>query len=147
MHKYPFIIYPIIVRGYKMWSKVWSPWGIWKYDFFHYISNTSCALKWNETCLILKFRKPKKPMGMKEQQHGFKPTNSLELQNAKAFVRKRLISTNWSNWKKDLRLHITMFSISDGNLSMLGLYRGLSNMKIQCTINPKKVYSKNIHKF
>ena len=29
------------------------------------------------------------------------------------------------------------FSISDGNLSLLGLYKGLSNMKLQCTINQK----------
>ena len=44
----------------------------------------------------------------------------------------------WSNWKKDLKFSGTMFSNSDENLHVMGLYRGHSKMKCASTaLTPK----------
>lgn len=46
-----------------------------------------------EQKLIFKFRKPKRIMGLKEHQEGFKLSNYLEWWSSVAAVRKRLLST------------------------------------------------------
>ena len=68
----------------------------------------------NEMTPILKFGKPKKLMGLKVHLDSSNLINSLEWQSAVAF----LMSTWWSNWKKDLRLLGTTISYSEGNLTV-----------------------------
>ena len=84
-----------------------------KHDYF-----SVPYIKWNEMKLILKSGKPKRLMELKVLWQ-FMLANSLKWQSAVAFVRKRLTSTSWSNWKNDLR-HLGMtFSNNDGNLSLI----------------------------
>ena len=83
----------------------------------------------NEMKLILKVYKAKRLMGLTGHHDGFKSTNSLEWQSVATSLRKKLISTWWSNWKTDLRLSKTTSSNNDGNLSLMGLNELKSNLK------------------
>ena len=74
--------------------------------------------------LILKSAKSKRLIGLEVYHDGFIPANFLKWGSAVAYGRLRLISTLLSNEKTDLRLPRITFSNSDGNLSLMSLYRG-----------------------
>ena len=88
---------------------------------------TITIVPWNE--IDFNVKKSKRLMKLKVYYDAFKLANSQEWWSAVAFVRQIQPMFTWcSNWSKDLRLPRTTFSNSDGNLSLMELYLGHSNM-------------------
>ena len=74
---------------------------------------------------ILESMKPKHIWDWKYKKMVFWPANCLEWWSAVAYVRYRLISVWWVNWKKDSRLPVTNYILkNDWNLSPRELHRG-----------------------
>ena len=79
--------------------------------------------------VALRVREAERFMGVRvTHQDGVQSVNFLEWRSTVATERDRLISTWWFNWKKELRLPATTFSISDWNLSPMKIDMGPSNI-------------------